>query len=227
MAEADLLVVNGAGFEAGLDDAIENAADAGAEVFTFTDHVELRGDDPHIWTDPTTLIPGVEALADALVDSGPFDVEVEAGIRDRANAYVESLTALDAEIDATLADIPAADRVLVTNHEVFGYFAARYGFEVVGAVIPSLSTGAEPSAADVDELAEVIDAEGVPAIFAETSSPVALADALADTAGHDVAVIELFTESLGETGSGAETYLDHDADRRATHRRRPLVMALT
>jgi zinc/manganese transport system substrate-binding protein len=199
MADADLLVVNGAGFEAGLDDAIEGAG----EVFTFTEHIDLLGEDPHVWTDPTRLVPAVEALAEALVDAGS-----DPAVTERAAAYVDQLEAVDAEIGALLADLPDERRVLVTNHEVLGYFADRYDFEVVGAVIPSLTTGAEPSAADIEDLAEVIEAEGVPAIFGETSSPSALAEALAETVGGEVEVVELFTESLGEPGSGAETYLD-------------------
>jgi zinc/manganese transport system substrate-binding protein len=104
-----------------------------------------------------------------------------------------------------VATIPDDRRTLVTNHEVFGYFAARWGFEVVGTVIPAGTTQAEPSSAEVEALAEVVEGAGVPAIFAETSSPTALADALAESVG-DVEVVELFSESLGEEGSGGETY---------------------
>jgi zinc/manganese transport system substrate-binding protein len=95
----------------------------------------------------------------------------------------------------------------VTNHEVFGYFADRYGFEVVGAVIPSLTTNAETSARELEELARVIEDEGIPVIFAETTGSTDLADALADEVGTEVQVVELFSESLGEDGSGAETYI--------------------
>ncbi|MGH9217100.1 MAG: metal ABC transporter solute-binding protein, Zn/Mn family, partial [Acidimicrobiales bacterium] len=80
-------------------------------------------------------------------------------------------------------------------------------FEVVGAVIPAGTTQAEPSAAQLDELAHTIDERGAPAIFVETSSPARLADALADEVG-DVDVVELFSESLGDEGSGGETYAD-------------------
>ena len=111
-------------------------------------------------------------------------------------------------MEESLAAIPDAERVMVTDHEVFGYFADRYEFEVVGAVIPSFSTNAEPSAADLDELAEVIESEGIPAIFAESSKNSDLSEALADQVGGDVEVVELFSESLGEEGSGAETYLE-------------------
>jgi zinc/manganese transport system substrate-binding protein len=119
---------------------------------------------------------------------------------------VAELADLDREIEQIVSAIPAADRKLVTNHEVFAYFADRYGFEVVGAVVPSLTTDAEPSARDVEELAELMRAEGVRALFAETTQSTRLAEALADQVGDDVQVIELYAESLGEPGSGAETY---------------------
>jgi zinc/manganese transport system substrate-binding protein len=90
---------------------------------------------------------------------------------------------------------------------VFGYFADRYGFDVVGAVIPGGSTLAEPSSQELADLADVIREQDVPAIFADTSSPTDLADALADEGGLDVEVVSLYSESLGEPGSGADTYL--------------------
>jgi len=200
MGEADLLVVNGAGFEAGLDSAIDAAEDAGVELFVAADHVdllELEGaDDPHLWTDPSRMAAVVDAR-------GPAQPEHA----DAATAYAEELRGLDAEIEGLVGDIPRERRVLVTNHEVLGYFADRYGFEVIGAVIPSVTTGAAASAADVEALAELLAAEGVPAVFAETTSSSELAQALADSV-PGVEVVTLFTESLGEPGSGAETYLD-------------------
>ena len=201
MANADLLVENGGGFEGGMTDAIEGAEESGVELFTVADHVELIDDDPHVWTDPTRLVPAVEALGHRITDlTGDETVD------ERAAEYMASLTAVDEEIEATLAPIPLADRVLVTNHEALAYFADRYGFEIVGAVIPSITTGAQPSAGDIDALADTIETEGVPAIFAETTSNADLAHALADTVG-DVEVVTLYTESLGEPGSGADTYL--------------------
>jgi zinc/manganese transport system substrate-binding protein len=94
---------------------------------------------------------------------------------------------------------------MVTNHEAFGYFAARYGFEVIGVVIPGGSTLAEPSSAELAALVEIMESESVRVIFAETSQPTALAEAVAAELGGDVDVVELFTESLGPPGSGAET----------------------
>lgn len=193
MADADLLVVNGSGFEGGLESAVEAAEGAGTEVFVATDHIDLLDDDPHFWTDPRRMLAVVEALAQAL-PSAPG-----------AEAYTDELRDLDAAIEEELSAVPADRRVLVTNHEVLGYFADRYGFDVVGTVIPSVTTRAEASAAAIDALAATIRDNGVPAIFAETTSSADLAEALADDVG-DVEVVELFAESLGEDGSGAETY---------------------
>jgi zinc/manganese transport system substrate-binding protein len=222
LREADLVVVNGAGFEAGLEDAIDGAVDDGATVFAAVDHVDIlpatdeggdehaeegwRAVDPHFFTDPARMATAAEALAGALADNVPgLD---DQAFRDRAAAYVDQLRALDAEVEATLAPVPATDRKLVTNHDVFAYFADRYGFTIVGTVIPSISTGAEPSAGELDELAATIQAEGVRAVFADTSSPEALADALAAEVGGDVQVVELYSESLGEPGSDGATYVD-------------------
>jgi zinc/manganese transport system substrate-binding protein len=196
LRDADLVVVNGLGFEAGLADTIEAAQSDGVEVVTATDFVD--GDDPHFFTDPVLMREVLERIAAELGASA------DAG---RVDAYLEELAALDAEVEELLAGIPPGRRVLVTNHDVFGYFADRYGFEVLGVVIPGGSTLAEPSAADLADLADAIAEARVPAIFAETSAPKRLADALA-AEGTDVEVVELYSESLGGPGSDGATYLD-------------------
>lgn len=214
LREADMVVVSGLGFEVGLLDAIEAAEADGVAVVTAADAIEPLpltgagedgGPDPHWFTDPVRTAAAVSFVADAL--AAGVDGLATPAYRDRVDAYLEKLAALDAEVAATLAAVPAERRVLVTNHEVFGYFADRYGFEVLGAVIPSGSTLAEPSAAELRALADDIAAAGVPAIFADTSSPRRLADALA-AEGTDVAVVELYSESLGPPGSDGATYLE-------------------
>ena len=204
MQDADLLVVNGAGLEQSMADLIDGAGD----VFTFADHVELRtldgNPDPHLWNDPHA-IAGALAAFGAVAEALPG---VDRAVVERQVAsYVEELDALDEEITTTLAPIPPAHRTLVTNHDSFGYFADRYDLRVIGAVIPSLTTSASASAADLEALAEVVRDQQVPAIFAETTQPTKLADALAAEVGSDVTVVELYTESLGEPGSGADTYI--------------------
>jgi zinc/manganese transport system substrate-binding protein len=214
MQGADLLVVNGAAFEQGLLAVIEGAEADGTPTFTVADHVTMRhvdgedhdagGDDPHLWTDPENVAAAVPALAAALEELDGVD---GAAIDRRAARYVGELHELDAEITDILAPIPVPRRVLVTNHEAMGYFADRYGFDVVGTVVPSMTTEAAASAAGLEDLARVVRERGVPAIFAETTQPTQLAAALAEEVGGDVQVVELYTESLGEPGSGADTYV--------------------
>ena len=224
--EADLVVVNGGGFEAGLEDVVESARDEGVPVheaisavddLLLTDeegheddhddgHDHEHGDegvDPHVFTDPVRAAQAARGILAEVFEVVPGLDTPE--VRERADAYLARLDDLDAEVRATLAGVDDDRRVLVTNHESLRYFADRYDFRVVGAVIPSTSTGDTSSARDLEELAEVVRTEGVPAIFADTSSPTRLADALADEVGG-VEVVLLYTESLGEPGSGADTY---------------------
>jgi zinc/manganese transport system substrate-binding protein len=205
MQGADLLVVNGAGLEQSMHGVIDQAG----RVFTFADHVQLRtveggAVDPHLWTDPHGIAGAVDALGAAVAGLPGVDA---ATVRRQAAAYKTTLDALDTEISSTLAPIPAAQRTLVTNHDSFGYFAARYDLTVVGTVIPSLTTSAASSAADLERLADVVRRQHVPAVFAETTEPTKLADALAAEVGGRVKVVELYTESLGAPGSGADTYV--------------------
>ena len=165
---------------------------------------EDDGADPHFFTDPAR----VALAADGLVDFLSANVEgVDADtLAANAESYIGELEALDAEVEALVDGIPEDQRVLITNHEVFGYFADNYGFEVAGTIIPSGSTNDGASGQDLAELAELIEFEGVPAIFAETSSPDALATTLADEVG-DVDVVTLFSESLGDADSDGATYI--------------------
>ena len=227
MRGADLLVVNGGGFEEGLLEVIEGAEADGVRVHEALSAVEPlareeggddhagdeaeedehgheEGVDPHFFTDPARMAIAAEGILDAAVDAAPSLDTPE--VRERAAAYVAELRALDAEVEEVLAAVPDDRRVLVTNHEVFGYFADRYGFEVVATVVPGGSTDGA-SAGDLAALLDTIEREQVPAIFADTSSPAKLAEALAADAGA-IEVVELFSESLGDEGSGGETYLD-------------------
>lgn len=236
MAGADAVVVNGAGFEEGLLEAVEtverdgvptheaisavgtlpfggaghdhddeHADDDHADEDHGHDHDE-EGIDPHFFIDPLRMAEAAQGIADFLV--AEVDGVDAAQLAERTDAYVAELEALHQEIGATLEPLAAERRVLVTNHEVFAYFADRYDFEVIGTVIPGGSIGEETSGGDLAELADLMRTEGVDAIFAETSAPARLADTLAEEVGGDVEVVELFTESLGAPGSGAETYVD-------------------
>jgi zinc/manganese transport system substrate-binding protein len=203
ITEADLVVANGLEFETGLLDALEAARDAGSDVFEVASaYPSPRDQDPHIWFDPRQMATAIEALGQRLDALDP-----DAGWEDRAAAYAGEVRATDAEVDATLSVVPPERRKLVTNHEALAYLAARYGFEIVGTAIPSVSTAAESSAATLAALADTIEAERVPAIFADVSSPDDLARALADEVGSDVEVVDLLTETLAEPGQNGDDYL--------------------
>ena len=163
------------------------------------------GADPHFFTDPARMAIAAEGIADFLIDNVEgIDAEV---VRANADAYIGELNALDSDVAATFAAMSDDERVLVTNHEVFGYFADRYDFEVVGTVIPSGSTADGANAQVLAELTEIIEHEGVPAIFGDTSSSDELIQTLADEVG-EVEVIELFSESLGDSDSDGATYIE-------------------
>jgi zinc/manganese transport system substrate-binding protein len=201
ITEADLVVANGRDFEEGLLDALDAAADDGVPVFEVAS-VFPDGEDPHIWFDPPQMARAVEALGDELAAVDPAARWV-----DRAAEYAAEIVATDAEVERILSAVPPERRTLVTNHEALGQFAARYGFEVVGAAIPSLSTAAESSAADLAALAETLATHDVPVIFADVSAPDYLARALAAEAGADIDVVPLPTETLAEPGEDGDDYL--------------------
>lgn len=158
--------------------------------------------DPHVWMDPLRVATAVGLIADELTALDPT-VDWTANAR----LYADALRTLDAEVIAMLEVVPEDRRKIATNHEAFGYFADRYGFEVVGVVFPGGSTLAAPSSAELAELVEIVTEENIDVIFGETVEPSALAEAVAAEVGGDVQVVELFTESLGIAGSGAETYV--------------------
>jgi ABC-type Zn uptake system ZnuABC Zn-binding protein ZnuA len=215
--QADLVLRHGIGLDDWLDDTIEQGSDA--TVVTITEGIEVHepalehedeaggehegeeGLDPHVWHDPERAKVMVTNIALALREADPDN----AGAYDaNAAVYSEKLDATKAEIQALIDEIPAENRKLVTNHDAFGYFADAFGLEIVGAVIPSTSTEAEPSAEETAALLDTIEREGVKAIFAESSVNPDLARTLADDAGVTI-VDDLYGDSLGDAGSGAET----------------------
>lgn len=213
LRDAELIVANGLGLEEGLTVHVDAAEADGVPSFLAGNHFDVLeyadGDsagepDPHFWTDPARMIDVVTALGERFADVEGVD---PAAIAAHTDAYLAELEALDAEMTETFAAIPAERRALVTNHHVFGYLADRFDFRVIGAVIPSGTTLAAPSASDLRDLVAAIDDAGVTMIFAEASQPDRLVQVLADEAGRDVDVIELVTESLTEPDGAAPTYL--------------------
>ena len=160
-------------------------------------------EDPHVWLDPVRVAQAVENLGPALVQQAGLDADRVAACTD---AYLAELADLHRDITESLEAVPAAQRKLVTNHDSLGYFADRYDFEVIGTVIPATTTLAEPSPADLEELAHVIEENDVAAIFAEALHGAGEAAALAEHL-DGVTIASLYTGALGEAGSGAETYV--------------------
>ena len=159
--------------------------------------------DPHFWTDPLAMADIVEPLAVALSGVG-------VDVADRATELAAELRNLDDEVATILDEIRDDRRKLVTGHESLGYFAAHYEFELVGAVIPSLTTAADVNAADLADLREAIEDTGVEVIFTETGTPSEVVDALADEVG--LPVVELATHLLPDDGSYRTFMLDLASD---------------
>jgi zinc/manganese transport system substrate-binding protein len=208
---ADLIVQNGLGLEGGLQKTLSLAIQQGVKTFIASDHITVRkvgqgeaipgavsdqtvgAPDPHLWTDPLTIKQVVIALADQL--KSDIGLEISAS----SNQMMDQLDGLNSEIATIVAGLPEANRKLVTGHDSLGYFADRYGFKLVGAIVPSLTSQAEVSAADLAALKTQIQENQVKAIFTELGTPPAIAQAIGQDAG--VKVIELSTHILPADGS--------------------------
>lgn len=213
LRSADLLVSNGLGLEEGLQQHLDAASAADVPTFVAGDAIDVleysEGDaagmpDSHFWTDPARMRDVVDALEPRLADIDGVDA---ADLETDVDAYLAQLDELEQEMTTAFGSIPDERRALVTNHHVFGYLAQRFEFEIVGAVIPGGTTLAAPSASDLADLVDAVEQTGVPAIFAESSSPDRLVQALASEADVHIDVIELYTESLTDVDGGAPDYL--------------------
>ena len=183
LADADLVVRSGG-------DVDEWVLEAGGDAPVVT---LMQGDDPHWWQDPRNAIAAVG--------------ELERALGTDASAYIARLRELDRAVAACIERIPAAQRKLVTTHDAMGAYARRYGLEVVGAVIPSLSTRGQPSAGEVAALVRTIREQGVRAIFAESSVNPKVEQAIAAESGAVVGR-PLWADTLGPPGSDGATYID-------------------
>jgi ABC-type Zn uptake system ZnuABC Zn-binding protein ZnuA len=229
LAEAQLVLENGLEFEGWLDDLYEAAgsgavrvqASDGIEPLTSDDHADesdhdeaeddreneaghAHGEfDPHIWHSVANAVMMVRNIRDGLIAADP---EHASDYRANADAYTAQLLDLDAWIFETVARLPVERRVLVTTHDTFGYLAERYGFTIVGTVLPTSTEGASPSAQELAALVEAIRAARVPVVFGENVAGNGLLSQVAAEAGVEV-VASLFTDALGPEGSAATTYL--------------------
>ena len=208
---ADLVIQNGLGLEGGMLKTLAAARSNGVKFFTASDYITVRhvgpgegipsGDpdqaigaaDPHLWMDPLTIKSVVVALAPVLKTDLNLDVSSQAA--DLENR----LDSLNQEIAGIVSAVPPENRKLVTGHESMGYFAQRYGFKLVGVIVPSLSSQAGVSAADLAELKTAIQDNQVKAIFTELGTSPSVARAIGDETG--VKVVELTTHALPADGS--------------------------
>ena len=201
LARAGLVFRSGGDVDGWLGDAISNSG-GDADVVSLTGSVRRLGDDPHWWLDPRNAELAIDTIRARLsrLDSAGRPV-----YRRNAARAVEGLRSLDKRIAACVARVPRAKRKIVTTHDALGYFARRYGIEVVGAVIPSLSTQAQASAGDVERLVDQIRRERVEAVFPESSVNPDIEKAIAREAGAQIGD-PLYADSLGQKGSPGATY---------------------
>ncbi len=234
IADSRILIINGGGAEEWLDEVLVNVGgdrlviDSSAGLEFRESHVgeeHAEGEDhdgeeeghhhdgeeeghhhdhdPHFWTDPNLVIHYVENIRDGFISADPDGREIYEA---NARAYIEQLQELDAWIREQVETIPPERRLLVTDHESFGYFADRYGFTVVGTVLPGTSSGAEASARGLAGLIEVIRDTGVPAIIMQTGSDDELAQQVSRETGVTV-VTNLYTHSITGPDGEAPDYI--------------------
>lgn len=209
--KADLVIENGLGLEGGMGKTLAAAKSNGVKFFTASDYITVRhvgpgegiptGDpdqaigaaDPHLWLDPIAMKSAVSALVPVLMNNLNLDVA------DQATDLENRLDTLNTEAANIVAQIPQENRKLVTGHESMGYFAQRYNFKLVGVIIPSLSSQAGVSAADLATLKKTIQNNQVKAIFTELGTSPVVAKAIGDETG--VNVVEITTHALLSDGS--------------------------
>ncbi|BDU10126.1 metal ABC transporter substrate-binding protein [Aurantimicrobium sp. INA4] len=228
LSQADAVVMNGADLEPWLQDALDAAnfqgeiidASTGIELLAAgeseEDHAAHAEDehnhgegDPHVWTSPANAEVMVSNIATGLTALPEVTDQMQATFEANATAYNQQLTILDEWIVANFAQVPEAQRLLVTNHDAFTYFVDAYGITFLGSIIPSFDDNAEPSAAELDALIALIKESGATAVFSESSISPKLAETIGTEAGVKVYSGEdaLYSDSLGVAGSEGETYI--------------------
>jgi manganese/zinc/iron transport system substrate-binding protein len=222
MLRADVVFYNGLALEGKMSDAFVRVARAGKPVYAVTELlpeeelIEPEGADglydPHVWMDPRAWSAAAELIAEKLIAHDPAGEPV---FRRNLAALKARIAALDAYAERAIATIPERQRVLVTAHDAFNYFARRYGIEVLG--IQGLSTESEAGVRRIQELVDVLVERRIPAVFAETSvsdrNVLALVEGAA-ARGHRVVVGgALFSDAMGDPGTYEGTYvgmIDHN-----------------
>ena len=215
LEQADLVLISGAGLEEWLDETLDTIGGAD-RVRDLSDGVSLRAPganepghgehedevDPHYWLSAPNAIVMAENARDALADAAP---DRATAFHERAAILVARLEEADARVRSILGEVPSDARRIVTDHDALGYFIDEYGLEFIGSIFPSLDVSSEPSAQEIEALVAEIRAQGVTAIFTESSVNPRLAAAVAEETDARLVDEPIYTDSLGADGSGAET----------------------
>lgn len=213
VTDADLVFEVGLGLEEFMETIIQNAGtkvepvivSEGIETMEFSGgEDEHFSADPHVWMDPANVIIWTQNIAESLSAFDPDNREIYEA---NSQAYITQLESLDTWIASEVAKISPENRQLVTDHMLFGYFAEKYGFTVAGAIIPSYSSIAEPSARELAELEDAIRNHNVRVILVGNTVNPALASRIANDTGTQL--VEFYTGSLSEPGGPASTYIDY------------------
>jgi ABC-type Zn uptake system ZnuABC Zn-binding protein ZnuA len=212
LMDANVIIENGLGLEIWLDKLYQASGSKATRLVASRDIPTRKlteGDgkeetDPHVWQNVTNAITMVQNIRDGLVQADPPNAQT---YQANAAAYITQLKALDEDIVAEAAKLPADSRKLVTSHDALGYFAERYGFKIIGSLLGTVATASgDPSAKDFAQLVTDIKAAGVKAVFVESVTNPATMERLAQEAGVKIGP-ELYTDSLGAQGSAGATYL--------------------
>ena len=217
VADADIVFANGAGLEAFLQRLLESA-DATDKIVAVSDgivlldhaHAEADDDhademgDPHTWVDPNNVMIWVSNIESALRKADPANAEFYTA---NAAAYDAQLKEMDAWIREQIAQIPAENRKIITDHSQLGYYVDEYGLDMEGAIIPGYSSLSEPSAQELAAIEDAIRELGVSAIFVGNTVNSNLAERVSEDTG--VKLVFFFTGSLSPADGDAPTYLDY------------------
>ncbi len=212
LMDANLIIENGLGLEMWLDKLYQASGSKATRLVAskdiptrkLTEEDGKEETDPHVWQNVTNAITMVQNIRDGLVQADPPNAQT---YQANAAAYITQLKALDDDIVAEAAKLPADSRKLVTSHDALGYFADRNGFKIIGSLLGTVATASgDPSAKDFAQLVSDIKAAGVKAVFVESVTNPATMERLAQEAGVKIGP-ELYTDSLGAEGSAGTTYL--------------------
>jgi ABC-type Zn uptake system ZnuABC Zn-binding protein ZnuA len=211
LAQAQVLIINGLGYESWLQKTLDSLGGQRL-VIVATNGLAPAPDpsgsnsagDPHMWMNPLNVINYVQQIRDGLTQADPAGKELYA---QNADAYIVKLQALDQWVKSQVSQLPLQKRLLITNHDALGYFAKAYNFKIIGAIIPSVTTDASPSAQQLASLIDTIKRSGARAIFLDIGENQKLAQQIASETSV-VVITNLYVESTSGPNGPAPTYID-------------------